>query len=157
MRKNKSRLTSLFDPDFGTSYVGCDFLNFYWKKVMSVIKNNERSIQIDKIDLTDAITSRRIIRWFWIGLFTSIFTLLIFGDGQLIQRLVKLISVPYITFSYLAIFIYRKWIGVRYYEKLIRKKDVKIMTILALLFIFVSGHFLGFLTINFVNSILKNF
>jgi hypothetical protein len=137
----------------GMTWLRCDPLNFCCRDVMCEIKNNEHSIPEDKIDLTEAITPKKIIRWFWIGLFASIFTFLIFGDGQHIQRLVKLISVPYITFSYLAIFIYRKWIGVKYYEKLIRKKDVKIMTIFALLFVFVIGHFFGFISINFVNNI----
>ena len=114
------------------------------------MENNQHVIPEEKISLNDAISNKSVGRWFWMGLLAAILTSFILWNSQHTIEIIKLISVSYINVTVVGMLLYRKWIGVRFYEKIIRKRDLKIITVIVLLLFFVIGHLLGFVGISLI-------
>ncbi len=122
---------------------------------MSDMENGEHFVGEEKISLNDAISNKLVGHWFWMGFLAAILTSFISWNSQQTSGIIKFMSVSYINPTVLGMFLYRKWIGVRFYEKIIRKRDLKIVAALVLLFFFVIGHLMGFVSISLIRTIFK--
>ncbi|BBP00554.1 hypothetical protein [Sulfuriferula nivalis] len=111
-------------------------------------KNN--SLQDELVFPVDAYSLKPIRNYFLLGLVISIFTFLIFGEYQNTDRLVKNYSILFINLFFVALFIYRKCIGIGIFDRHIRKKDIKVFSKLFPVLFVVLGHMLGFVVISII-------
>jgi hypothetical protein len=122
---------------------------------MNKVNSGELPEQEELTILKDAVSFSALMRWFWMGGAAAILTTLMLRNTSQIYWFMLSFFRWYMTVLVLSFLLYRKWIGIKFFDKRIRKKDVRVVTLVVTISFFVAGHVLGFFTISLISTALK--
>ena len=122
---------------------------------MKNIEKNEPILSEDFIRQKEAIPQNVQLRWLWIGVLSSLLSAIVFWNIPPINRFYSFASLLISSLMILLTVIYRKWIGVARNDPIVRKKDIKIVTVFILFLSFCMGHISGYVVIAFIKLFIK--
>lgn len=112
----------------------------------------ERSTTLSEPALVPAVQKGKTMHWFWSGFVVSIpVSFFILGNDKHTAWLVNWYSIFFMLILAIAIFLYRKWNGLKI-EDLVLKNSIAIKYITNLV-MFIIGHSIGFATIHLFRNI----
>ena len=122
---------------------------------MRDMENNKHFVPEDMLLLKDAVTFKLFVLWFGTGFLAGTFTSYLLGDSPQTEGLVRGYYLAYVGVLVASIYLYRKYIGIKWHEQLVRKKDLGVITVVTSISFLVFGYVMGFSTISFIRHIIN--